>query len=359
MSNCLGRSLRLTTAGESHGPGLTAIIDGCPAGLDLSVEELQAALEERRPGVGRYVSQRQESDRIEMRSGVFQGKATGMPIVLWIANQDAKPQHYSHLEQVFRPGHADYTYQAKYGIRDHRGGGRASARETALWVAAGVIAEKILRLSHDIKVRSAVVQVGEITAPSIQWAEVDREHLYLADPAMWLPVTRLIDALRREGDSIGAKIAVEALGVPAGWGDPVFAKLSAGLAHAMMSIPAVKAVEIGDGCAVATQRGSEHRDELCASGFLSNHAGGMLGGISTGQTIQMTLSIKPASSIRIPARTLSVQGGETAVVTKGRHDPCVAFRAVPVAKAMMFFVLADCYLCQLKQTLHQRGERDE
>jgi chorismate synthase len=336
---------------------MVAIVDGFPAGLSLDLTQIQQALDERRPGLGRSVSQRQEFDQVQVLSGIFRGQTTGASIALLIENQDAKPSHYEALAEVFRPGHADYTYQKKYGHRDYRGGGRASARETAMWVAAGQMAEQLLCQYLPYCVAGAVTQVGDIQMPiPAAGLQTDRQVLFLAQPERLDEVEALVAALRREGDSVGGRICVRAEGIPAGLGEPVFAKLDGYLAMAMMSIPAVKGVEIGDGFAVCGQKGSGHRDEMTAAGFLSNHAGGILGGISTGQPIEVALAIKPASSIRVPGRTLTHEGDETLVVTQGRHDPCVALRAVPVAKAMMSWVLADAYLCQLKNQKNRSKE---
>lgn len=344
MSNCFGRQFRLMTAGESHGAAMVAIIDGCPAGLALDVALIQQALDRRRPGCSKWVTQRQESDQVKILSGLFRGQTTGASIALMIENQDAKPYHYDELEHCYRPGHADYTYHKKYGVRDHRGGGRASARETAMWVAAGAIAKQLLSQQTDIAVQAGLAAVGEVQAQQYNWIDVYHNDCYFLDAEKVEQVQQLITELRKKGDSMGGSVCVRAQGVPVGLGEPVFAKLNAQIAAAMMGINAVKAVEIGDGVGVVTQHGSEHRDEILTDGFASNHAGGILGGISTGQDILVKLAVKPPSSIRIPAKTINTDGEATEVVTEGRHDVCVAIRAVPVAEAMMNLVLADAWL---------------
>ncbi|MDF1655032.1 MAG: chorismate synthase [Coxiellaceae bacterium] len=344
MSNCFGRQFRLMTAGESHGPAMVAIVDGCPAGLALDVSIIQQDLDRRKPACSKWVTQRQESDQVKILSGVFRGQTTGASIALMIENHDAKPHHYDDIEQCFRPGHADYTYHKKYGVRDHRGGGRASARETAMWVAAGAIAKQLLQQQTDIVVQAGLAAVGDIQAEQYAWQQVYNNDCYFLDADKVEQVQHVITELRKQGDSIGGSVCVRAQGVPVGLGEPVFAKLNAQIAAAMMGINAVKAVEIGDGMDVVNQRGSQHRDEILTDGFASNHAGGILGGISTGQDILVRAAVKPPSSIRIPAQTIDVNGKATEVVTEGRHDVCVAIRAVPVAQAMMNLVLADAWL---------------
>jgi len=346
MSNTFGKNFTLTTCGESHGTGYFAIVDGCPAGLALSMEDIQSELNRRRPGQSQFVTQRREKDEIEIFSGVFNGKTTGTPIGLLIKNEEQRERDYAELENVFRPGHADFTYEKKYGIRDYRGGGRASARETVLWVAAGAIAKKYLREKFSIKIQAYLAQMGSIKIEHIDFNFIEQNPFFCPDKNKIPAMENLIETLRREGDSIGAKINVQAENVPVGLGEPVFNKLNAAIAHALMSINAVKAVEIGDGIHVVEQRGSEHRDEITPDGFLSNHAGGILGGISTGQVIKASLAIKPASSIRIPGKTVTKNNEATTIETKGRHDPCVGIRAVPVAEAMMALVLMDFLLLQ-------------
>lgn len=341
MSNTFGKLFTLTTCGESHGPCYMGIVDGCPPGLNLSNEDIQVELDRRRPGQSQFVSQRREEDKIEIVSGVFKGKTTGTPIGLLIKNTEHRESDYTYLEQVFRPGHADYTYQKKYGLRDHRGGGRASARETVLWVAAGAIAKKYLREHFNIHIQAYLAQMGEIKIEKIDLKQINQNPFFCPDENKIQAMADFIETLRREGDSIGAKIEVLAENVPVGLGEPVFNKLSASIAHALMSINAVKAVEIGDGFAVVTERGSQHRDEITPEGFLTNHAGGILGGISTGQVIRAGVAIKPAASIRIPGRTINLNNEASIVETKGRHDPCVGIRAVPVVEAMIALVLMD------------------
>ncbi|MDF1759060.1 MAG: chorismate synthase [Coxiellaceae bacterium] len=344
MSNCFGRQFRLMTAGESHGPAMVAIVDGCPAGLALDTALIQQALDRRKPACSKWVTQRQESDQVKILSGVFRGQTTGSSIALMIENQDAKPHHYDELEHCYRPGHADYTYHKKYGVCDYRGGGRASARETAMWVAAGAIAQQLLLQHTDITVQAGLAAMGDIVAQQYDWDGVYHNDCYFLEASQLEQLHQRITDLRKKGDSIGGSVCVRAQGVPVGLGEPVFAKLNAQIAAAMMGINAVKAVEIGDGIEVVTQRGSEHRDEILVNGFASNHAGGILGGISTGQDITVRLAVKPPSSIRIPAKTVNTDGEATEVITEGRHDVCVAIRAVPVAQAMMNLVLADAWL---------------
>ncbi|MCP9449667.1 MAG: chorismate synthase [Nitrospira sp.] len=339
--NTFGRLFTVTSFGESHGPAIGCVVDGCPPGLELSAADVQRDLDRRKPGTSRHVTQRQESDTVEILSGVFEGKTTGTPIALLIRNEDQRSRDYGNLIDTFRPGHADYTYWQKYGIRDHRGGGRASARETAVRVAAGAIARKWLSEKHGILIRGHLTQLGPIEIPFQGWDIVDGNPFFAANAEMVSMLESFMDELRKSGDSVGAKIRVVAEHVPVGWGAPVYAKLDADLAGAMMSINAVKGVEIGAGFASVAQRGSEHGDELTPDGFVTNHAGGILGGISTGQDIIVTIGLKPTSSIRIPRRSIDKQGKPVTVETQGRHDPCVGIRATPIAEAMMALVLID------------------
>lgn len=352
-SNTFGRLFSITTFGESHGPAMGCIVDGCPPGLPLCESDIQTELERRRPGSSPFVSQRRESDTVQILSGIYNGKTTGTAIGLLIPNRDAKSKDYAELKNVFRPGHADYTYQAKYGIRDYRGGGRASARETVSWVAAGAIAKKYLQIHHKITIQACLIQMGNISAKQLNWQAAAVNPFFFADPAKLVELEAKIHALRREGDSIGAKVQIKAENVPMGLGEPIFHKLSADIAHAMLTINAVKAVEIGDGFACVEQKGSEHRDEITPTGFITNHAGGVLGGISTGQDLRVTIAVKPASSLRIPAKTVDEFSQPAIVVTKGRHDPCVGIRAVPVAEAMLALVLMDHILADRAQNFHR------
>ncbi len=337
----IGKLFTVTTFGESHGPALGCIVDGCPPGLALSEQDLQRDLDRRKPGQSRHTTQRRESDRVEILSGVFEGRTTGTPIGLLIHNVDQRSKDYREIMDRFRPGHADYTYQQKYGFRDYRGGGRASARETAMRVAAGAIAKKYLRERYGVLVRGYLAQLGPIRAEAFDWDEVERNPFFCPDAAKVPEMEAYMDALRKEGNSIGARINVVASGVPPGWGEPVFDRLDADIARALMSINAVKGVEIGAGFACVEQKGTEHRDEITPAGFLSNHAGGVLGGISSGQDIVASIALKPTSSLRLPARTIDLQGRPVEVVTKGRHDPCVGIRATPIAEAMLAIVLMD------------------
>jgi chorismate synthase len=339
--NSFGRIFTVTSFGESHGPAIGCVVDGCPPGLALSVDDIQHDLDRRKPGTSRHVTQRQESDTVEILSGVFEGKTTGTPIALLIRNEDARSRDYGNLIDTFRPGHADYTYWQKYGIRDHRGGGRASARETAVRVAAAAIARKWLRGKYGVVIRGYLSQLGPHEAPFMSWDKVSKNPFFSANAEVVPKLEAFMDELRKAGDSVGAKITTVAESVPVGWGGPVYAKLDADLAGAMMSINAVKAVEIGSGFASVTQRGSEHGDELTPDGFVTNHAGGILGGISTGQDIVVTIGIKPTSSIRVARRSIDKQGKPVTVETNGRHDPCVGIRATPIAEAMMALVLMD------------------
>jgi len=339
--NSFGRVFTVTSFGESHGPAIGCVVDGCPPGMALSVDDIQRDLDRRKPGTSRHVTQRQESDTVEILSGVFEGKTTGTPIALLIRNEDARSKDYGNLIDTFRPGHADYTYWQKYGIRDHRGGGRASARETAVRVAAAAIAKKWLHEKYGVVIHGYLSQLGPLEAPFKSWGEVSKNPFFSASSEVVPKLESFMDELRKAGDSVGAKITTVAEFVPVGWGGPVYAKLDADLAAAMMSINAVKAVEIGSGFSSVTQRGSEHGDELTPDGFVTNHAGGILGGISTGQDIVVTIGIKPTSSIRVARRSIDKQGKPVTVETNGRHDPCVGIRATPIAEAMMALVLMD------------------
>jgi chorismate synthase len=339
--NTFGHLFSVTTFGESHGPALGCVVDGCPPGMALSEADLQPDLDRRRPGTSRHVTQRQEPDRVEILSGVYQGMTTGTPIALLIRNEDQRSKDYSAIAQTFRPGHADYTYLHKYGIRDPRGGGRSSARLTAATVAAGAIARKWLSQAYGTTVRGRMSQLGDIPIPLEDWNEVHRNPFFAAGQSMVETLEAYMDALRRSGDSCGARIDVVAEGVPVGLGEPLFDKLDADIAFAMMGINAVKGVEIGSGFASVAQKGSEHGDELTPAGFVGNHAGGVLGGISTGQPITVSIAIKPTSSIRVPRRSIDIDGAPTQVETLGRHDPCVGIRATPIAEAMLALVLMD------------------
>ncbi|MEC9483426.1 MAG: chorismate synthase, partial [Halomonas sp.] len=326
--------------GESHGPALGAIVDGCPPGLPLTEADLQRDLDRRRPGSSRYTTQRREPDQVRILSGVFEGMTTGTPIGLLIENTDQRSKDYSNILDRFRPAHADYTYHHKFGRRDYRGGGRSSARETAMRVAAGAIAKKYLAI-QGIRVRGYMSQLGPITLEFKSWDGVDANPFFCPDPSRIAELEAYMDQLRRDQDSVGAKITVVAEGVPVGLGEPIFDRLDAELAHGLMSINAVKGVEIGDGFASVAQRGSEHRDEMTPDGFLSNHAGGVLGGISSGQPLIAHLALKPTSSITRPGRSIDIDGNPVEVITKGRHDPCVGIRATPIAEAMMALTLMD------------------
>jgi len=342
--NSFGRLFVVTTFGESHGPALGCVIDGCPPGLALDESDIQNDLERRRPGRSRHTTQRKEPDQVTILSGVFEGQTTGTPIGLLIENKDQRPRDYGDIKDKFRPGHADYTYQQKYGIRDYRGGGRASARETTMRVAAGAIARKYLQENVGIEVHGYLSQLGPIELAATDLSVVDDNPFFCADPDRIAELESFMDGLRKERDSIGAKISVIATHMPPGLGEPVFDKLGADIAHGLMSINAVKGVEIGAGFRVVTQRGSEHRDEIGADGFSKNDAGGTLGGISSGQDLIASIALKPTSSIALPGKTIDKQGKETEIVTKGRHDPCVGLRATPIAEAMVALVIMDHYL---------------
>jgi chorismate synthase len=342
--NSFGRLFTVTTFGESHGLALGCIVDGCPPGMELSEADIQVDLDRRRPGRNRHTTQRNEPDQVKILSGVFEGKTTGTPIGLIVENTDQRSRDYGDIKDKFRPGHADYTYQQKYGIRDYRGGGRSSARETTMRVAAGAIARKYLQQRLGIGVHGFVSQLGPLVLAARDLSIVDDNPFFCADPERLEELESFMDALREEGDSIGAKISVLASNVPPGLGEPVFDKLEADLAHGLMSINAVKGVELGAGFDAVTQRGSQHRDELGADGFKKNDAGGTLGGISSGQDILASIALKPTSSISVPGKTIDKTGKETEIVTKGRHDPCVGLRATPIAEAMVALVLMDHYL---------------
>ncbi|MFH0265591.1 chorismate synthase [Vibrio rumoiensis] len=339
--NSIGQHFRVTTFGESHGKALGCIVDGCPPGLQLSEEDLQKDLDRRRPGTSRYTTARREPDEVEILSGVFEGQTTGTSIGLMIKNTDQRSKDYSEIMDKFRPGHADYTYHQKYGVRDYRGGGRSSARETAMRVAAGGIAKKYLKQEFGIEIRAYLSQMGEVTIDKVDWNEIENNPFFCPDADKVDALDALIRDLKKQGDSIGAKLSVVATNVPVGLGEPIFDRLDADIAHALMGINAVKGVEIGDGFAVANQKGSQHRDEMTPQGFKSNHAGGILGGISSGQDIVASIALKPTSSITVPGETINRQGESTSLITKGRHDPCVGIRAVPIVEAMLAIVLMD------------------
>ncbi|EPF5114251.1 chorismate synthase [Yersinia enterocolitica] len=347
--NSIGQFFRVTTFGESHGIALGCIIDGVPPGIPITEADIQLDLDRRRPGTSRYTTQRREPDQVRILSGVFEGITTGTSIGLMIENTDQRSQDYSAIKDVFRPGHADYTYEQKYGVRDYRGGGRSSARETAMRVAAGAIAKKYLAQKFGVQVRGYLAQIGDISCDVVDWDQVEQNPFFCPDASKLESLDALMRELKKAGDSIGAKITVVAEHVPVGLGEPVFDRLDADLAHALMSINAVKGVEIGDGFAVVTKRGSENRDEITPQGFQSNHAGGILGGISSGQPVVAHIALKPTSSITVPGQTINRQGEAVEMITRGRHDPCVGIRAVPIAEAMMAIVLMDHLLRQRAQ----------
>lgn len=342
--NTFGKLFCVTSFGESHGAGIGCVVDGCPPGLELSEADIQPELDRRKPGTSKFVTQRKEEDKVEILSGVFEGKTTGTPIALLIRNTDQRSYDYSKIQQVFRPNHADYAYIQKYGIRDHRGGGRSSARETAVRVAAGAIAKKYLKQRLGIEIRGCVEQIGDVHCEIRDWSAVNSNPFFCADPDKLPLLETLVEGLRGEGDSIGARLYVEATNVPPGLGEPVYDRLDADIAFALMSINAVKGVEIGDGMAVAAMRGTEHRDEMSPQGFLANHSGGVAGGISTGQTIYARYAIKPTSSITTPGKSIDQDGNAVDMRTTGRHDPCVGVRATPIGEAMLALVLMDHYL---------------
>ena len=349
--NTIGKLFTVTTFGESHGLAIGAIVDGCPPGMELSEADLQIDLDRRKPGTSRHTTQRREADEVKILSGVFEGKTTGCPIGLLIENTDQRSKDYSKIAESFRPGHADYTYQHKYGFRDYRGGGRSSARETAMRVAAGAIAKKYLSEQFGIQVRGYLSQLGPIKIDGFDWNEIGNNPFFCPDVNKVAEMEAYMDALRKEGESIGAKIEVIASNVPPGLGEPIFDRLDAELAYALMSINAVKGVEIGDGFECIDTKGTKFRDEITPEGFLSNHAGGILGGISTGQDIVARIALKPTSSLRLPGRSINSKGEAIEVITEGRHDPCVGIRATPIAEAMTAIVLMDHLLRHRAQNL--------
>lgn len=350
--NSIGKLFTVTSFGESHGPAIGCIVDGCPPGMALTEADLQEDLDRRKPGTSRHTTQRREADEVKILSGVFEGKTTGTPIGLLIENTDQRSKDYSKIADTFRPGHADYTYQHKYGIRDYRGGGRSSARETAMRVAAGGIAKKYLKEQAGIEIRGYLSQLGPIKIDKVDWAIIDSNPFFCPDADKVAEMEAYMDALRKEGESIGARIEVVASNVPPGLGEPIFDRLDADLAHALMSINAVKGVEIGDGFACIDSKGTRFRDEITPDGFLSNHAGGILGGISSGQNVTASIALKPTSSLRLPGRSINLQGEAIDVVTEGRHDPCVGIRATPIAEAMMAIVLMDHFLRHRAQNIN-------
>ena len=350
--NTLGKLFTVTSFGESHGAAIGCIVDGCPPGLALTEADLQGDLDRRRPGKTRHTTQRRELDEVQIMSGVFDGVTTGAPIALIIHNTDQRSKDYSDIMDRFRPGHADYTYHHKYGLRDYRGGGRSSARETAMRVAAGSIAKKYLKEACGIEIHGYMAQLGPIKYENFDWAEVENNPFFFPDASKVTELEDYMDALRKEGNSIGARINVVATSVPTGLGEPIFDRLDADISHAMMSINAVKGVEIGAGFDCVEQKGTEHRDELTIDGFLSNNAGGILGGISSGQDITVSIALKATSSIRIPGKTINLEGEAVEVVTEGRHDPCVGIRATPIAEAMLALVLVD-------HLLRNRGQNSD
>lgn len=350
--NSIGKLFTVTTFGESHGPALGCIIDGCPPGIELSEADLQADLDRRKPGQSRYTTQRREEDLVELFSGVFEGKTTGTSIGMMIKNTDQRSKDYGKIKDQFRPAHADYTYMQKYGIRDYRGGGRSSARETAMRVAAGAVAKKVLRERWGIEVRGYLSQLGPIKIDSVDWNEIANNPFFCPDASKVAAMQEYMEALNKEGNSVGAKITLVASNMVPGLGEPVFDRLDADLAHALMSINAVKGVEIGAGFACVEQKGTEHRDEITPQGFLSNNAGGILGGISTGQDLIAHIALKPTSSLRIPGRSVDINGEPCEIITTGRHDPCVGIRATPIAEAMMAIILLD-------HALRHRGQNSD
>ncbi|MCF2949650.1 chorismate synthase [Paraglaciecola aquimarina] len=339
--NTFGKLFTVTTFGESHGIAIGGIIDGCPPGLEISESDLQVDLDRRKPGTSRYTTARREEDEVKILSGVFEGKTTGTSIGLLINNNDQRSNDYSKIKDTFRPGHADYTYQQKYGLRDYRGGGRSSARETAIRVAAGGVAKKYLKQHHGIEIHGFLSQLGPIKIDTIDHSVTNTNPFFCPDESKLEALDEYMRDLRKEGDSIGAKVSVVATNMPVGLGEPIFDRLDADLAHAMMGINAVKGVEIGDGFDTVMQKGSEHRDVMTPEGFLSNRAGGVLGGISSGQDLIVHMALKPTSSISVPGETIDINGQSTEVITKGRHDPCVGIRAVPIAEAMLALVVMD------------------
>ncbi len=349
--NSIGKLFTVTTFGESHGLALGCIVDGCPPGMLLTEQDLQIDLDRRKPGTSRHTTQRREADQVKILSGVFEGKTTGTPIGLLIENTDQRSKDYSNIAESFRPGHADYSYYQKYGFRDYRGGGRSSARETAMRVAAGAIAKKYLREQFSIEVKGYLSELGPIRIEKVDWAQVSQNPFFCPDADKVAEMESYMDALRKEGNSIGARIQVVASNVPPGLGEPIFDRLDAELAHSLMSINAVKGVEIGDGFDCVDSKGTDFRDEMTPEGFLSNHAGGILGGISTGQDVVASIALKATSSLRIPGKSINVQGEPIEVVTHGRHDPCVGIRATPIAEAMMAITIMDHMLRHRAQNL--------
>ena len=354
--NTYGKLFTVTSFGESHGPAIGCIVDGCPPGMALAEADIQHDLDRRKPGKSRHTTQRREPDAVQILSGVFEGRTTGAPIGLLIQNVDQRSKDYSEIAASFRPGHADYTYTQKYGFRDYRGGGRSSARETAMRVAAGAVAKKYLKERYQVSIRGYLSALGPIRPNSFSWDPVEENPFFWPDAAMVPGLEAYMDGLRKEGDSVGAEVTVIATGVPPGWGEPIFDRLDADIAHALMSINAVKGVEIGAGFESVRQKGTEHRDEMTPQGFLSNNAGGILGGISTGQDIVARIALKPTSSIRLPGRTIDIKGQPAEIVTHGRHDPCVGIRATPIAEAMLAMVLMDHALRHRAQNADVRCE---
>ena len=348
--NKIGLIFSISTFGESHGPALGAVVDGCPPGIEISELEIQEELNRRRPGQSKYTTQRNEPDEIRILSGIFEGKTTGASIGLVIENTDQKSKDYSNIKDLFRPAHADYSYHQKYGIRDYRGGGRSSARETAMRVAAGAIAKKALESLCGVRIHGYMSQMGDLKVKDIDFAQIANNEFFCPDKNLVPDLENLINTLRKDGDSVGARVDVIANGVPPGWGEPVFDRLDADLAKSLMSINAAKGIEVGAGFQCVVQRGSEHRDEITPAGFLSNNAGGVLGGISSGQQIKASIALKPTSSITKPGKTVDVEGNASEVITKGRHDPCVGIRAVPIAEAMVAITLLDHFLRHRGQT---------
>lgn len=350
--NTIGTLFTVTTFGESHGVALGCIVDGCPPGIEISEAEIQLELDRRKPGTSRYTTQRREADQVKILSGIFEGKTTGTTIGMIIENTDQRSKDYSNIKDMFRPGHADYTYQQKYGFRDYRGGGRSSARETAMRVAAGAIAKKFLKQKFGLEITGYMSQLGPIKAETIDFSQIEQNPFFFPDASKLDALDQYMRDLKKEGDSIGAKITVVAQNVPVGLGEPVFDRLDAEIAYALMSINAVKGVEVGAGFDCINQKGSVHRDTMTPNGFLSNNAGGVLGGISTGQDIIASIALKPTSSISVPGETIDVNGETLEVVTKGRHDPCVGIRAVPIAESMLAIVLMD-------HVLRHRGQNGD
>ncbi len=342
--NSFGKSFVVTSFGESHGSAIGCIVDGCPPGLELGEADLQRDLDRRKPGTSRHTTQRREDDAVQILSGTFEGKTTGTPICLIVFNKDQHSKDYGEIMNKFRPGHADYTYAQKYGLRDYRGGGRSSARETAMRVAAGAIAKKFLLENCGIRVRGYLSQLGPLKPVGFDWEQVDNNAFFCPDADLVPEMEKYMDALRKQGESIGARVSVVASGVPPGLGEPIFDRIDADIAHAMMSINAVKGVEIGAGFGSIELKGTQNRDEITPAGFLSNNAGGMLGGITSGQDVLVSIALKPTSSIHLPGRSVDVEGNATEIRTRGRHDPCVGIRATPIAEAMLALVLMDHYL---------------